>query len=189
MSYIFISGIPASGKSYLAKKLSLELGVFHFDTDTLRKEMAKDPKLEPWVNFYWNKDEKEYYTNTSCDQLWKNLVNQSEAFWSTILNKINEIKQSHPVAIFEGVNILPHLAAKDLDFPGVYLLGESQEQILERIKKAPRWGATEELQEIEASIFFNCERIHYQKEAEKYGFMTFTNPKEAESGIRKLLDR
>ena len=30
MKYIFISGIPASGKSYLAKKVAKATGVLHF---------------------------------------------------------------------------------------------------------------------------------------------------------------
>lgn len=39
MSYIFIGGIPASGKSYLAKKVSEQTGAFHLNLDTLRKGM------------------------------------------------------------------------------------------------------------------------------------------------------
>lgn len=60
MNYVFIGGIPASGKSYLAKKISDKTGAFHFDLDTLRKELSKDPKLEYWVNFYWNLNEEEW---------------------------------------------------------------------------------------------------------------------------------
>lgn len=38
MSYVFIGGIPASGKSYLARKVAEKTGAFHLDLDTLRKE-------------------------------------------------------------------------------------------------------------------------------------------------------
>lgn len=189
MSYVFISGIPTSGKSFLANKLAKNLGAFHLDTDTLREEMGKDQKLEPWVNFYWNQDEKKYLTDTSCEEQWQNLVKQSEAFWPTILQKINEIKKTHNSAIFEGDTILPHLAKRDLDFPGIYLLGESLEQTFERNKKAPRWGKTEELQKLEAEMFFNCERENYKREAEKYGFQTFTNSEDAEAELIKLLQQ
>lgn len=185
-TYLFISGIPASGKSSLAKKTAKKTRAFHLDIDALRREMAKNPKLEPWANFYWNQDERKYLTGTPCKEQWSNLVRQSEAFWPTILEKIGEVKKFHKIAIFEGVNILPHLAHKDLDFSGIVLLGESMEQIFKRNKKAPRWGKTEELQRLEAEIFFNCERENYKREAEKYGFKTFTSSEEAEKELLRL---
>lgn len=187
MAYVFISGIPASGKSFLAKKIAKKTNSFHLDIDTLRNEMAKYTKLEPWVSFYWNKDERKYLTETSCEEKWSNLVKQSEAFWPFILKKIEDIKVTHSSAIFEAVNILPHLASRDLDFPGVFLLGESFDQIFERIKMSPRWGNTKELQKLEAETFFNCERDSYIKESEKYGFKTFANSKDAGEELLKLL--
>lgn len=187
MSYIFIGGIPASGKSYLARKLCDETGAFYFSIDNLREEMSKDPKLEYWTNFYWNLNEDDYYKTTSCEGQWRNLVNQSEAFWPRILAEINKIKESHKSAIFEGVNILPHLAKKNLGFPGIFLLGESVEQIFERNKLSPRWGQTESLQRIEAEAFFKCEGKMYQQEAEKYGYKTFRDSRLAEDEIRRLL--
>lgn len=187
MAYAFIGGIPVSGKSYLAQEICKETGAFYFGADDLREEMSKDPKLEYWTNFYWNLDEKEYYTNTPCEKQWENLTNQSEAFWLKILEEINKVKQQHSSAIFEGVNILPHLAKKDLDFPGIYLLGESVEQIFERNKQNPRWGQTEELQRIEAEVFFNCEGKMYKEEAEKYGYKTFGNADEAKEEVIKIL--
>lgn len=186
MSYVFISGIPASGKSFLAAKLAKETGAFHLDIDTLRSEMNKDPELDAWINFYNNQDEIEYLTITSCEEKWSNLVKQSEAFWPFILKKTEETKKNHKSAIFEAVNILPHLA-KGLDFPGIYLLGESFKQIFERNKKNPRWGKTEELQRLEAETFFNCERENYKREAEKYGFKVFNNSEDAEQELLGLL--
>ncbi|QQG43589.1 MAG: AAA family ATPase [Candidatus Daviesbacteria bacterium] len=187
MSYVFIGGIPASGKSYLAKKVAEKTGAFHLDVDTLRKEMSKDPQLKYWVNFFFNQDEEEYLKNTPCEKHWENLVKQSEAFWPTILNKINEVIKSHKSAIFEGVNILPHLAKRDFNFPGVYLLGKSFEEIFERNKQDPRWGQTEQLQKLEAELFFNCERPKYKEEAEKYGYKIFDKSDEAEEEVLKLL--
>lgn len=186
MSYTFIGGIPASGKSYLAKIVAEKTGAFHFDVDTLRKEMSKDPQLEYWVNFFWNQDEEEYLKNTPCEKHWENLVKQSEAFWPTILNKVNELEKSHKAVIIEGVNILPHLAKGDFKFPGIYLLGKSFEEIFERNKQNPRWGQTEQLQKLEAELFFNCERPKYKDEAEKYGYKTFDNSNDAEKEVLKL---
>ena len=185
MKYAFISGIPASGKSYLAAKVAKAVGALHVEIDDLREEMRSDMELKKWVDFFWDKDEVEYWKNTSCGQHWENLKNQSEAFWSAILKRIRKIQESESPAIFEGVNILPHLAAKDLQFPGIVLVGDSFEDIFERNKKEPRWGKTEELQRKEAKAFYNCERPRYTVEAEKYGYQVFSDIKEAE---KKLLE-
>ena len=186
MQSVFIGGIPASGKSFLAKKISDKTGLLHLSADSFREEMAKDPKLEKWVNFYWNLDEKEYYATTSCKEQWSNLVKQSEAFWSTILKKVMVLTQNKQI-LLEGVNIMPHLASRDLQMNGVFLLGESEEIILERIKKAPRWGNTVELMSIEAKNFYQCERIGYMQEAKKYGFKTFSDPNDAEDVLLNLI--
>lgn len=187
MSYVFIGGIPASGKSYLAEKISSRTKAVHVDLDSLREEMVKDPKLKYWVNFYWNQNEEEYLRNTSCAEKWKNLIKQSEAFWPAIIKRISEVKRKYPSAIFESVNIVPHLASRDFDFPGVYLLGESFKQIFDRNKKSPRWGKTDHLQKLEAETFYYCERPNLKKEAKRYGFKTFTDPQEAEIELLKLL--
>lgn len=187
MKYAFISGIPASGKSYLARKIAKEVGIKHICIDDWREEMKSDPELEKWVDFFWNQDEVEYWKNTNCDRHWENLKNQSEAFWPAILERIEEVQKSGKPAIFEGVNILPHLTAKDLQFPGIVLLGDSLEDIFERNKKEPRWGETEELQRKEAEAFYNCEGPRYKKEAEKYKLKTFADIVEAEEELLKLL--
>ena len=43
MKYAFISGIPASGKSYLAAKVAKTVGALHIEIDELQKEMSNDP--------------------------------------------------------------------------------------------------------------------------------------------------
>lgn len=186
MKYVFISGIPASGKSYLAAKVAIVTGALHFKVDDWREEFRKDRHAN-WVDFFWNKNEAEYWKNTDCEEHWKNIVKQSEALWPEIVSKIGKIVKLGKPAIFEGVNILPHLAHKDLDFKGIFLLGESLETILERNKKDPRWGQTEELQIKEAEAFWNCEGPKYKQEAKKYGFKTFTDPILAEKELLEIL--
>ena len=187
MNYAFISGIPASGKSHLAAKVDKNFGIQHISIDKWREEMKNDLELKKWIDFFWNQDEREYWRTTNCDQQWENLRKQSEAFWPNIMKKIKEIQKSGMSAIFEGVNILPHLAHKNLGFKGIILLGESFEMILERNKRDPRWGKTEELQIQEAKAFWNCERPKYKQEAEKYGFKTFTDSISAEKELLELL--
>ena len=48
MKYVFISGIPASGKSYLATKAARIIGVLHFKVDDWREEFRKD-KHADWL--------------------------------------------------------------------------------------------------------------------------------------------
>jgi hypothetical protein len=184
MTYAFITGIPTSGKSYLAKKIAKEHGIRHVDTDAFRIDMEKDPALAPWVNYFWHQNESEYFKKP-CSERWADIVAQSKAFWPFCSGKITEIMRSNDSAIFEGVNLLPHIVGYDFKFPGVVLIGESFETTFERNKEDPRWGKTEELQKKEAENFFFCEREHYKKEGEQYGWKVFDGVSEAEA---ELLD-
>lgn len=168
----FITGIPTSGKSHLAKKIAEKIGGIVISTDNMRVDILKDSRYIPWINFYLNKDEKEYYTNTSPEDQWKNLVDQSEALWPFIVEKILSFESDKHV-IFEGVNILPHLADKDLKFNGIVLIGKSRDDVYERIKMDNRWGNTEELWNFEADEFFNVQRPKYKSEGEKYGYKVY----------------
>jgi len=187
MRYVFITGIPTAGKSHLAKKVAQKTNCIHVDIDDLRDPMTKNPSFEPWVNFFANQDEEKYWQTVTPEEHWNNLVKQSEAFWPTILKKIHDIQQSGQSAIFEGVNILPHLAHKDLDFSGVALIGSSQEEVFQRCKKEPRWGESIKVQYLEAEWFFMHEGKMYEQEAHKYGYKTFRNSEEAEKELLHLL--
>ncbi|MDE2188249.1 MAG: hypothetical protein KGJ35_00765 [Patescibacteria group bacterium] len=188
MNRLFITGIPASGKSYLANRLAEATGGEAYFLDDLREELGGDERYKKWVNFYLDQDEKFYYENTNPDLQWKNLVSQSEAIWPAFLEKINSLSnKKHPI-IFECVNILPHLAKQDLDFPGIVLIGDSYENILKRNTEEPRWGNTIELQKLEAKNFFEVERPHYRAEAIKYGYPIFETADEAFTEAIKLLN-
>lgn len=119
--------------------------------------------------------------------MWKNLVVQSEGIWPAFLREIERFKDDENPIIFECVNILPHLAKRDLDFPGIVLIGDSLEDTIWRNKKDPRWGDTVELQELEAKVFFEVERPYYEAEAKKYGYPVFKNAGEAFESASKLL--
>lgn len=185
MNSVFITGVPAAGKSYLAQKVSKKLDIPVLKVDDLRKEMAEDPELKKWVMFFWDTDEKQHYTETSCQQQWQNIVNQSEAFWEFTKKRIQEFLVTN-TGIVEGVSLLPHLVA-ELSLKGIVLTGESEQALFNRIKQSPRWGQTEELQRMEAKAFYQCEGKHYQQEAEKYGFPTFSSADEAEKVLVELI--
>lgn len=176
---LFITGIPTAGKSYLAKKLAEEVGGICVSVDDMREELSKDKRYKKWVNYYLDQDEYTYYTTTTYDEQWKNLVSQSEGFWPGILTGLAKYADEERPVIFEGVNILPHLAHRDLQIPGIAIIGRSLEETLKRNMREPRWGATEELQKLEADAFFNGERPHYKDDAEKYEYPVFETPDEA----------
>ncbi|TSC71514.1 MAG: Uncharacterized protein G01um101448_1152 [Parcubacteria group bacterium Gr01-1014_48] len=187
LKHTFISGIPTSGKSFLAAKIAREHHVFHVDMDELRVKMAKDSELKKWVEFFADQDEEQYWKSTNCEQDWQNLVRQSEAFWPTFLKKISDVIAEGKPAVFESVNILPHLAKRDLSFPGIYLLGESFGVTFQRNKEDSRWGKTKALQQKEAEMFFYCEGEMYHKEAERCGYKTFRDITLAEREVLSLL--
>jgi hypothetical protein len=184
----FITGIPTAGKSYLAKRIAAETGGIAICLDNFRSELASDERYRRWVNFYRDQDEATYYMKHTADERWQCLVAQSEALWPAFLEKIASYQKESRTLIFESVNILPHLARRNLHFPGVVLSGSSYEATLERNQKEPRWGATKELQELEAKEFFYDERARYRGEAEKYGYPVFGTPEEALPMIRTILN-
>lgn len=170
---LFIAGIPTAGKSYLAEKLANAVGGIAVLFDDFREILEEEGKYKKWARFYLDQDEKEYLINTSADDKWKNLVLQSEALWPAFLEEIDKYKDETKPVIFECVNLLPRLVRKDLDFPGIVLVGKSLEETLRRNKLEPRWGNTEELQVLEAKMFFEEERPHYIQEAKDNNLPVF----------------
>ncbi len=185
MHSVFITGIPTAGKSFLADKLCTSLGMRHVKLDDLWDSVQHDPLLEPWYNYFWHKDEAEYYRTSSPEKLWQDIVDQSEAIWPTAKKHIEEILSEGKPAIFEGVGLLPHLM-QQLPLKGVVLVAASEDQILERLKQKPRWSDKEELQRVEAYMFFTVERPNYLAQAEKYGYPSFSDPDAAEAELQVL---
>lgn len=182
---LFITGIPTGGKSYLAQLLAEQTNGLAVFLDDTREAMSKDERYKKWVNFYLDQDEEEYLTKTSPEDQWKNLVSQSEVFWPVMLERIASFADDKRTIIFECVNLLPHLAKKDINFPGIVIIGSSLEETFKRNMKAPRWGNTLELQSLEAKCFFEVERPRYKAEAEKYGYPVF---EKADDAVETALD-
>lgn len=187
MKMAFITGIPASGKSWLASRVAQKLKLKHYKVDDWRVELRSDPKLLPWVNFFWNQNEQEYWKKTTFAQHWDNLVAQSEALWPEILKRIRQVENNGVSAIIEGVSLLPHLARRDLKFDGLVLLGESFDVIYQRDRRKPRWGKTADLENHEVDVLWECERRYYRHEAEQYGYEAFTDMEKAEQKLIKIL--
>ena len=175
--YAFIGGTSAAGKTYTAKEFvkNSGLSIHIVSIDDLRKEFVKDPKLKYWVDVLWNKNEEEYWKTITYAEDIGNLIKQSEAFWPSILEVVKKTKELYEHAIFEAINIQPHLAKKDLDFPGFFLINENRQILLDRFKKAPRWGKTEKLQKTEIDFLLKHDVKFIKEEAKKYGYKVFNN--------------
>lgn len=182
---LFITGIPTSGKSYLAKILAEKVGGIAVILDDFREELSSNEQYKKWTNFYLDQDEKTYLSTTSNEKQWRNLVAQSEGLWPAFLKEISKFQNESKPVIFECVNMLPHLVKRDLGFQGVVLIGSSFEETLKRNIENPRWGNTLELQKLEANTFFNVERPRYKEEALRYGYPTFER---ADDAIEYSLD-
>ena len=183
----FIGGTPAAGKSYVAKKFVKESGinVLVVSTDDFRVEMAKNPDLEKWVNLFWKLDEQNYWETTSYEKDSQLLMEQSEAFFPTILEKLEGLKKQNENLIIEGVNLLPHLVGK-LGLPGFFLISEDYEAIFERLKSDPRWGQTDELQTLEAKFFIEYDARFIKEQAAKYDYKVFDNYIDALAELKRL---
>lgn len=186
--YAFIGGTSAAGKTYIAKEFAKrsKLLIHVVSIDDFRKEFAKDPKLKYWVDILWNKNEEEYWKTITYEKDIQNLTNQSEAFWPSILKIIKKTKKDYKDAIFEAVNIQPHLAKRDLDFPGFLFINEDYETLLKRFKKNPRWGKTERLQRLEIEHLLKHDIQFIKKEAKKYGYKVFSNSADALTELDKI---
>lgn len=203
---IFITGIPTAGKSYLARKLMRATGGYCLETDNLYEELGRDPRFKEWASFFEDNDEHAYYTENDPKKQWAILAEMHEKLWPGVLEKIRAYEAGkiplksriagflrNPSAkkrllIFEGINILPRLAKKDLGFPGVVLAGKSFEEVLERNRARPRWGKTEEMIRMGAEAFWSVERPHYIAEAESCGYKIFEDADEAYEEILGMLE-
>ena len=85
------------------------------------------------------------WTEKYRPKVFEEVVGQDE-----IIKKVKEVKNSSEHAIFEAVNLLPHLVHKDFDFPGFFLVEENIETLLKRLNSNPKWGETPEKQKLEA---------------------------------------
>lgn len=181
---LFITGIPTSGKSYLARNLAEKIGGIAVFLDHYRDELVQDDRYRKWVNFYFDKDEERYFIERLGND---DLIDQSEALWPAFLGKIKSYEDESRPIIFECVNMLPYLTKRDLDFPGIVLLGSSYDEILKRNIEDPRWGKTLKLQELEARSFWEVERPFYKEQADKFGYPTFDSADQAFNFALKLI--
>ena len=191
MKAIFITGLPTTGKSYLAGRIADVTGGIILKLDDLKITLSKDPRYEAFVNFYFNKDEKEYYTTGTPETFVKDLLWQSRGLWPAFCEAIQKTLATagDRLVIVESVNLLPELVRADFgtEVHCLVLLGESKEKILERLALDPRWGNTPDLQELEAENFWNTESPFYASQAEQFRAVCVRNADEGWEYCAKIL--
>ena len=184
---LFITGIPTAGKSYLAKLLAEKTGAIVVSFDNVLDGYLQDPHYEPWINFYWNQDERTYLTQTSPDDQRHNLLLQAECFWPLFAECIRSHQTESRPVVFESVSLFPSLVRKEFDFPGVVLTCSSVEDVLTRNNLAPRWSELPDLQKMESEAVFNIERPLYLAEAKQFGLPVFEKADDAVEYCVRLL--
>lgn len=189
--FAFIGGTPAAGKSYLARKFieKSKLKIEYIEMDTLREKFARDPALDYWVKFLESKDELKYWNKVTAKEHLDNMIAQSEAFWPEIVKKVKSIQRNNEHAIFEAVNILPHLAYKDFDFPGLFLVQDDVNELRKRLETNPRWGESKELIELEAKFFTEWEGEYIKREAKEYKYPVFDESEDAEKYLEQIFEK
>ncbi|MDB4991910.1 MAG: hypothetical protein JWL75_155 [Parcubacteria group bacterium] len=182
-----ITGMPTAGKSTLARRLIDTLRGTAIHLDDFREELRTDERYAKWAKFYLDQDLETYYTTTTPEDEWKNLVAQSEAIWPAFLEYMDSFAEETGLVVFDCVNLLPHLVTADTEFPCIVLIGTSYEETLERNKKDPRWGSTEKELELNTKSFFYVERPRYLEEAKKYNCPVFETSDQAYPTALELL--
>ncbi|XOU94863.1 MAG: hypothetical protein ACNFW9_02220 [Candidatus Kerfeldbacteria bacterium] len=185
--YVFIGGVPTTGKTHLVKDFikKSKLNILHVEIDDIRDKFKNDVNLIKWVNFFRDQDEDVYWQNTSCQKHIENVVRQSEELWPHILEQIINIQNKHEHVIFEGVQLMPRLTRKFLKMNGFFLIPPDIETIYIRLVAHKRWGVTNDQKRNEAKCFFEGDAKYINTEARKFGYKVFDNTDEGYSQLYK----
>ena len=149
---ILIGGPQATGKTTLAKALSLRLNMPWISTDQIRRICGVDPKGKEVLS-------EEIEDN---EEVWKGV----ERF----------IRSPFPwdAAIVEGVAILPHLVASlDIKVSPVFIIDTDEKRIAETIyqRSLLPWIRTKTEEQQKKKVAYIIEHNDFiKKEAQKYNF-------------------
>lgn len=112
-TFILIGGAPTTGKSTLAKQLSLHLGVPYISTDQLREvakpyaDAARFPNLCHTVDI----SAEEFLGRYSPQEISDMEFDQGAEVWPAVMGMMACTWDWEKGGIIEGVNILPQLVA------------------------------------------------------------------------------
>ncbi|PIR41569.1 MAG: hypothetical protein COV31_00465 [Candidatus Yanofskybacteria bacterium CG10_big_fil_rev_8_21_14_0_10_46_23] len=176
---ILIGGAPTTGKSTLASLMSERLSLPWISTDQIRELMRavvdrdKFPKLFNPEGY----DARRFLTEFSAEEIANMEMEQGEETWVGIRKFIEDDYTWGKGSIIEGVNILPHLVARDFkddkEIKAIFLVDEDADRMKEVIYTRGLWDDAgtypDDLKEKEvewATLFSH----KLKSEVEKYGF-------------------
>ncbi len=175
---ILIGGAPVIGKSFIAEKLSKELGIPWISTDIIRELMRGivGKKDYPVLSYFTKAKAETYLKKHTPEQIVADQNKESLEVWKGIKVFIdsNYVWDSY---IIEGVAILPRLVYKDFknnkNIKPIFLLDENRKGIKKIIYTRGLWDDADKYsdsvkeKEIEWVIAFNK---YLKKELGKYKF-------------------
>ncbi|HAU65782.1 MAG: hypothetical protein UT30_C0010G0002 [Candidatus Uhrbacteria bacterium GW2011_GWF2_39_13] len=176
---ILIGGAPTTGKSTMAALIAKHLNLPWISTDQIRETMRLVARREDHPKLFNPEgyDAQKFLTEFSASQIADMKLEQGEAVWPGIKKFIEDDYTWKEGFIIEGVNILPHLVAKDFadnkKIRVIFLVDEDTDRIKDVVYNRGLWDEAREYsddlkpKEIEWVLDFSYK---LKVEAEKYGY-------------------
>jgi 2-phosphoglycerate kinase len=172
-----IGGAPTIGKTYLAERLSLAVGLPWLSTDIVRSLMQKVARKDDYPALFYPPTAvaRDYLEKNSSEQIVVDQNKESVAVWQGV-TAILENPYPWEGFIIEGVAVLPEFVVaneKQADWQTVFLYDDREERIRQTIFTRGLWDDADkyadELKEKEVAwvMLFND---FIKREAKKYGF-------------------
>jgi len=146
---ILIGGAPTTGKSTVAQSLAKKLDLPWLSTDQIRNTMRVVADKDKYPNlFNGGLDAETFLTSFTASEIVDKEIAQSEAAWLGIKAFIEEDYTWPKGFIIEGVNILPHLLARDFgdssNVTAVFLIDRDNERMRKVIYERGLWADAHE---------------------------------------------
>lgn len=176
---VLLGGAPTTGKSTIAQALANHFNLPWISTDQIRNTMRVTASRESHPNLFNPEgyDAEQFLTKFSAEQIVAMELAQGEAAWTGIKAFIEEDYTWNDGFVIEGVNILPHLIAKDFlqddDISAVFVVDHDTERMRKVIYERGLWDDADKYpdslkdKEVEWATLFS-QRL--EAEAKEYGY-------------------
>lgn len=176
---ILIGGAPTTGKSTIAQAVAKQLNIPWISTDQIREIMRTVAKRDDFPKLFSPEGytAEKFLTEFSAEEIVNMEFDQGEATWIGIKKFIEDDYTWENGFVIEGVNILPHLIARDLKndsrIKAVFLVDEDSDRMRDVVFRRGLWDDantySDEVKEKEvewATLFSH----KLKQEVEKYGY-------------------
>lgn len=176
---ILIGGAPTTGKSTVAQSLAKHLDLPWISTDQIREIMRSVASRKDHPRLFNSEGytAERFLTEFSAEQIADMEMEQGETVWPGIKTFIEDDYMWKGGFVMEGVNILPHLIARDFAnekyVKAVFLVDEDADRMRSVVFTRGLWDDAHTYsddvkeKEIEWALLFSHK---LKKEVEKYGY-------------------